>query len=292
MHDLVRPPRLPAERPWQGIVDDPRLGRVRLSGALVEPAEARAIVLIVHGLGGHADTGYARRTAALAARRGLASLRLNLRGADRSGEDLYHAGLTADLRAALESPEVVRYPRRFVCGFSLGGHVTLKLAAESPELVDAAAAVCAPLDLDAGAAFIDAPARMIYRRHLLGRLRSMYEQVAARERLLGGDEPVRVRSIQTIREWDEAVVAPRYGFASAEAYYASESAGPRLGDIGCPALFLATEHDPMVAAPTLRPHLAGASRMLEIRWLDRGGHVGFPPRLQVEGRTLDWLLAA
>lgn len=63
-----------------------------------------------------------RRAARVAEAAGLDSLRLNLRGADRMGEDGYHAGLTADLAAALASPELADYRSVGVLGFSLGGH--------------------------------------------------------------------------------------------------------------------------------------------------------------------------
>src|SRR5687768_4490567 len=93
-----RPPML--GRPWQSKVDDPGLGSIRLTGIFHPVVGARVIVLIVHGIGGSANSPYCLRTAATAHSLGMSSLRLNQRGADRRGEDLYHAGLWTDLRAA------------------------------------------------------------------------------------------------------------------------------------------------------------------------------------------------
>ena len=84
--------------------------------------------LVVHGLGSEIDAPYVVAAAQAAEARGLSCLRLYLRGADRKGEDFYHAGLTADLHAALASPTLASYDRVFVLGYSLGGHVTLRYA--------------------------------------------------------------------------------------------------------------------------------------------------------------------
>ena len=57
-------------------------------------------------------------------------MRFNMRGADRSGEDVYHAGTTEDLRAMLRSPALARFRRIHVIGFSLGGHILIRWATE------------------------------------------------------------------------------------------------------------------------------------------------------------------
>src|SRR5690349_10408712 len=128
---VLRPRAAPASVPWSAVVDDPRVGPVRLSGLHVARTGARAIVVIVHGLGGDVSGHYMIGAAAAADRAGLASLRLNLRGADGSGDDFYNAGLTEDLRAAIASPALAGYPSIYVLGYSLGGHLTLRYATES-----------------------------------------------------------------------------------------------------------------------------------------------------------------
>ncbi|HSM52000.1 MAG TPA: alpha/beta fold hydrolase, partial [Thermoanaerobaculia bacterium] len=178
---LLAPPAPPAATPWSTHLDDATAGRVRLSGLLGGPRESECLLLLVHGLGGSVGSPYLVAAAAAAERCGLATLRLDLRGADRAGEDYHHAGLTADLAAALASPELARFPRILLAGFSLGGHLVLRYLAEGPDpRVRAGAAVCAPLDLAAGADAIDAPARWPYRRYLLNHLVEIYAAVAAR----------------------------------------------------------------------------------------------------------------
>lgn len=288
-------PTAPPSEPWSTLAKDPRLGPVRLTGRL-QPGVGDTLVVLVHGLGGSADSLYMVHLAGRSAARGHGCLRLNLRGSDRLGEDFYHAGLTADLDAALASPELSSYRRIYLVGCSLGGHVVLRWAVESgEERVRAVAAVCAPLDLALSSEALHQPSLWLYRRYLLGSLKDIYRAVAARGPVpLALGEAVR---ITTITEWDERVVAPRHGFAGAADYYRRMSVAPRLDELGLPALLISAEDDPLVPAETVRPALLAAMPRLAVRWATRGGHLGFPrdldlglgPNLGWADQVLDWL---
>jgi len=303
LRNLAAPRAASASIDWQCSVDDPLFGALRLTGKLSAPEGATKLLLIVHGLGGHADSHYMAAATHAAQALGVASLRLNLRGADRLGEDYYHAALSSDLGDALRSPELARFEDVFVLGYSLGGHVTLRLATETREpRLRAVAAVCAPLDLARSAAAFDEPGRFVYRAHVLRGLLAMYRGVAER-RLRGlplsANDAGRIRSI---REWDDRIVAPRHGFGSADHYYAEASVGPRLGALNVPALLVMADNDPMVPAETVRPALRQAPPALDVRWVRRGGHVGFPERValgltepksrdqRLESQIVSWLL--
>lgn len=263
----------PPSEPWSTTLHDPKIGDVRLTGALARVPEARGLVVLVHGLGGALDSQYLVKAARAAADAGLDSLRLALRGADRAGEDFYHAGLVEDLQAALRSPALADYRTIFVIGFSLGGHMVLRWAhAPSDPRVRAVASVCAPLDLAAGCAAIDRPGAGLYRSHVLSGLREIYVAVAARRPV---PTPVTVvAGIRTIREWDRLVVVPRHGFCSVDDYYDSQSAAPRLRGLELPTLIVAATGDPMVPAATVAPALRELPRHVLARWVP-GGHVGF-----------------
>jgi len=169
----ARPQAAPTSEAWSTMVEDPRMGQVRLSGQLRH--RSSSLLLVVHGLGSEIDAPYVVAAALAAEARGLSCLRLYLRGADRKGEDFYHAGLTADLHATLASPTLASYDRVFVLGYSLGGHVTLRYAVDGPSpKVQAIAAVSAPLDLDLAARAFDRPACAVYRRNVLAGLCEIY----------------------------------------------------------------------------------------------------------------------
>jgi len=292
----VRPLRPPETLPWRTTVTDPVTGEIPVTGLLREVPGSDELLVIVHGLGGCTQSHYMLRAAVAAEAAGVSCLRINLRGCDRASGDFYHAGLTADVHAALASEEARPYRRLFLLGYSLGGHVVLRLAAEPADgRLAAVAAVCSPLDLALSQQAIDAPAVWVYRRYLLANLNSLYAAVAARRPVpLPVGEAARIR---TLREWDDRIVAPRHGFADAGDYYARASVAPCLPDLRVPALLLNSESDPMVPARSVRAALEGRASRLEVRWLSRGGHVAFPGELDaglgdgvgVDAQVIGWL---
>lgn len=284
LRHAVRPLPAPPSRVWETVVADPRVGPVRLTGRLRELPGDEVLVL-VHGLGGSTESHYMVRGATAADMARISCLRLSLRGSDRQGEDFYHAGLTADLHAALASPELAGYSRIYVLGYSLGGHLALRMATEPGDgRLAAVAAVCSPLDLTLSAGEIDAPGRGIYRKYLLRSLSDIYKSIAARRPM---PYPVeRLGEIRFIRQWDDLIVAPRHGFADAADYYAQMSVASRLPDLRVAALLLNSDCDPMIPARAVLPSLERPSPRLKVIWA-RGGHVAFPGG--IDAQVIAWL---
>ena len=274
----ARPAIAPATVEWSTQLADPQLRSIRLRGLFRDRPHSDAAVIVVHGLGGTTVTHYCLTAARAADAAGLSCLRLALRGADRDGEDLYHAGVIEDLHAAISSPELARFSKIYVLAFSLGGHVALKYALPSAlkrdPRVRAIAAICSPLDLELGAQHIDSPAATLYRRHVLTGLKLMHAACAARRPMPATVQ--RILAVRSIREWDALTVVPRYGFESVEKYYAEMSVGPHLGELEVPSLLVSHPHDAMMPPWTYAHHLAGALPALEQRVLTSGGHVGYP----------------
>jgi predicted alpha/beta-fold hydrolase len=254
--------------------------QVRLTGLLSEVAGSETIVLIVHGLSGNALSPYCARAARAAEQAGFSSLRLSLRGADYSGEDILHGGITEDIWAALVAPEIARYRRVLLLGYSVGGHIALRAAVERLDpRVRAAAAICPPLDLNRATTAFDHPARTPYRRHIFHGLNKAYAAAAARGRVQM--RPSVVARARSCRERDSLTVVIRFGFRSADDYYERESVAPRLPDLQVPSLMVASRNDPIVPAETVIPAVADASRALSVTWVEEGGHVYFPRTLNL-----------
>ena len=284
MPRLRRPPLAAALRdaPWRAVVVDPERGPVPLGGWFGSGTGGDTVVVLLHGLGGSAESPYLAATAAACQASGLATLRFGLRGSDGKAGDFYHAGLTADVAAALAAEELAPFRRLVLVGFSLGGHVALRFATEAHDArLAAVAAVCSPLELQPAQRFFDrpVPAAWPYRLYILGRLKRLYAEIAARGAV---PTPVeRVRRVRTLREWDDLTVVPRFGFASPEDYYARASVGPRLRQLAVPAMLVACPSDPMVPESSIAEAAALAGGALDVRWVRRGGHVGFPPDLDL-----------
>ena len=126
------------------------------------------------------------------------------------------------------------------------------------------------------------------------RLQHRYREVAARRPV---PEPLAsVRRLRKIEQFDDRVVAPRFGFADAQDYYAQASVGGVLDGLSRPALLVVSESDPMVPPAAVRPVL-DRRQPLEVRWVERGGHLGFESRLDLgiegplglEGQVLAWM---
>jgi hypothetical protein len=280
LRDLTNPAEPPPSIGWHRRVDRLDDRPVHVTGRYRHRGDSKTLAILVHGLGGCADSGYVLRAARALDELGIATLRLSMRGADRSGEDIYHGGLTDDINAALTDPALAGYDRRFVIGFSLGGHIALRTAIDATDdRLTAAAAICSPLDLGAAQRGIDRPGQFVYREYLLRELRDGYRGLA--ERGAAPTPAERVARVRSLREWDALTVVPRFGFGDVDDYYRRASVAGDLGGLDRPALLVAARHDPMIGPSAIESGLSSASYRLTVRWSERGGHVFFPEKLDL-----------
>jgi predicted alpha/beta-fold hydrolase len=259
------------------------------AGALIARAwwhagdEPRKTAIVLHGVGGTSDSRYVVRAAYAMWRAGYHVLRVNLRGAGEGtphATSMYHAGLTADpARVVAMLSADPRVARIAILGFSLGGNVSLKLAAEwgdaPPPKVRAVATVSAPLDLVAVSRVLERLRTLPYRAWVL---RGLVRQALAFARLHPAHTRYTAKELsraRTVRDYDEIVVVPMFQFDSAFDYYRRSSSGPGLAQIRVPTLLVHAEDDPMVPGFTVRPWLRERPPAVEVAWSDQGGHVGW-----------------
>lgn len=270
-------------------VGDASSGTARLE-AVHHSAGGDTLVVIIHGLGGSADSVYMHRAARACVAMDLPCLRLSLRGANLDGRDFHHAGLWQDLAAVLEAPPAAGAARRVLLGYSLGGHLALSLAVHRPDLADACAAICSPLDLDAGCRALDSLWPALYRRHVLRGLKEIYCVPGATHPM--PSRQADVARVRTVREYDAHTVVPRFGFKDVDDYYAQASVGPRLSTLTVPSLYVQAVHDPMVPPHTTEPWLSRAPDALTVVRTTRGGHVGFPDTFRLPSHATAGVVAA
>jgi hypothetical protein len=254
-----------------------------LLGDLHRPkgSDGRPLAVLVHGLTGCGESFYVLATARHLLDRGFPVLRLNLRGAGPSAgacAEQYHAGRTADLRRVLAALDVSLARNGVVAvGYSLGGNLLLKLLAEegSGAPIRRAAAISPPVDLAAAARCIARPRNFLYMRYLLARMKD--EARATR-----GGLPERfaaaVRAARSVVEFDDRVVAPRYGFASAADYYARSSSLALIERVRTPTLVIHSRDDPWIPAASFADRRWTGHAHLRLILTAGGGHVGFHGR--------------
>ncbi len=250
-------------------------------------------VLLVHGLCGCAESSYLLGATHRFLQLGFRAARMNLRGAGSGfglAREVYHAGRTEDVRAVAEAL-AIRSPASpiVLLGYSLGGNLVLKLAAEAADRsapwLDSVIAVNPPIDLEACCDHLRSGPIRFYDRHFLRALRILIDRLHLRYPELGAVEWTKIRSLY---EFDDRYTAPRNGFDGALDYYRKSSAGPLLRRIECPSLLVHAADDPFIPIRTFRDVAFPPSMDVEIS--DRGGHVGYisnAPRTGGGGRR--WL---
>src|SRR5258708_29012660 len=191
-----------------------------------------ATLVMWHGMAGSTASAYMLSTADKAFRAGFNVVRVNFRncgGTEHLSPTLYHGGLTGDLRAVID--ELIEHDhlsRIFVAGFSLGGNLVLKLAGEygdnPPAEVKSICAVSPSIDLRASTTLIARPRNWIYQQDFLRRLKN---RIKVKEKLFPDiyDSSLLV-GVRSVEQFDDRYVAPHFGFADANDYYAKASSRP------------------------------------------------------------------
>jgi predicted alpha/beta-fold hydrolase len=242
-------------------------------------------VVLLHGLTGSSQSGYMIGTADKAWMLGFNVLRLNTRncgGTVHLATSLYHCGMSDDVETVIrELVAVDGLTRIHVAGFSMGGNIALRVAARTPDDIAphlASVAVVSPsLDIDRAVSNVDrGMINLVYRqsflRHLRGLVREKAKQFPGRfdQNILSG--------IRTIREFDNRITAPEFGFGDAANYYRLATALPMLGDVRVPTLIVQSEDDPLVPIEQLRTPVIEDNPNIEVLCSPHGGHCAFVGR--------------
>jgi predicted alpha/beta-fold hydrolase len=162
-------------------------------------------------------------------------------------------------------------------GFSLGGNMVLKLAGEygdnpPPEILGICA-VSPSVDLSASAEMILKRSNWIYQQDFVRRLK---RRIRTKQKLYPDLYDISgLRSVRTLRHFDDRFTAPAHGFAGAADYYYRSSALRVIAQIRIPTLIIHAEDDPFIPfAPLLDAAVANNPCIL-LLGPEQGGHVAF-----------------
>ena len=244
--------------------------------------DSAPLLVILHGLEGSADSSYARMLMDTAFARGWRSCVLHFRDCGDYRNRLprrYHAGETNDLRHFLNELQGQREASGnpgplLAVGYSLGGNVLLKYLGESESEtpLDAATAVCAPLNLHVCAEALDTGFSKRYQSYLLKRMKTSVTRKFDRH-TAAFDWDLAMNS-QTFAEFDDAVTAPLHGFNGKNDYYDRCSSMHFLHSIERPTLIINALDDPFMT-PEVIPTADRLSEDVTLEISEQGGHVGF-----------------
>ncbi|KAH8074420.1 poly(3-hydroxybutyrate) depolymerase [Aureococcus anophagefferens] len=179
-------------------------------------------------------------------------------------------GSTDDVRAAGDRIRDTYGPSRLCAiGWSNSGTIVTNALAEQGDAagLDAACCLAAPLDMPTSSANLEKPFhRNVYDRSIGGSLaekvrgaRDLFLDEAGRPTAVpawGGGTFVadvdRAAAASTIRDVDEAITAPCFGFETVDAYYADASADQRVAAVAKPLLVVNAADDPIALFTTKR----------------------------------------
>jgi len=234
-------------------------------------------VLLFHGLEGSSNSHYARSLMAAVHSRGWHGAIPHFRGC--SGEPnraprFYHSGDSEELDWIIRRLRQRVSGPFYVAGVSLGGNALLRWLGEQQhgaEIIDAAVAVSAPLDLAAGGAALSSGFNRLYTRMFLQSLKP--KALAKLEHFPGLFDRARLLAAQDLYAFDNVVTAPLHGFRDTDDYWHRASAKHVLDDITVPTLVLNARNDPFLPGRYLPPSAAPA---VTLDYPGNGGHVGFP----------------
>jgi predicted alpha/beta-fold hydrolase len=242
------------------------------------------VIAIVHGLEGSCDSNYVLGIAEKAYQRGFHVVRLNQRNCGNSEKltpTLYNSGMSGDYRAVFdELTQGDGFTQVFFVGYSMGGNLVTKMAGEYgervPRALRAVCSICPALDLAACADALEKRENYFYQRHFVKGLMARYARKAALfPKIYSQDGFGKIRSV---RNFDDEITAPCFGYRDAQEYYEAVGARKVVGQVRVPMLMITAQDDPFVPYESFLAALVSENPAIHFIAPEHGGHCGFISR--------------
>ena len=266
---------------------------IDLAWAVNGIARDSPLVILLHGLGGNANSAYVSGLMHAVNRCGWRGVLMHFRGASGEPNRLpraYHSGETGDLDCLLHAlAKREPHTKKAVVGVSLGGNVLLKwLGEQGPQtLIDAAIGISVPFQLRLVSDRMNQGFSRLYQARLLRSFREVFLRKMERH---GDQFPLslpKMDSLHCFWTFDENITAPLHGFPNVHAYYREASSRQYLSKIATPTLIIHALDDPFMTKEVL-PRADELSKDITLEVSQKGGHVGFISG-HVPGKPIYWL---
>lgn len=258
--------------------------------------QSDTVIILLHGLEGHAQRPYVTGTAKLFNQNGVDAVCVNFRGC--SGEDnrfyhSYHSGATDDLDDVVQHCiQNKGYSKIYIKGISLGGNITLKYLGEErdiPKQIKSAISISVPVHLNGSARELhtlkNKAFAIRFRQHLVDKLKVKIKQFPDHISV------AEINSIKTLRDFDEVYTSKAHGFKDAFDYYTKASSLQFLNHIEVPTLIINALNDSFLSHECYPVKEAKANENLFLEMPKYGGHVGFIQKKNIyynEKRALEF----
>ncbi len=243
-----------------------------------QPDQRRGVVVFIHGWEGSADSTYLLSAATRLWNSGYRAVRINLRdhgGSHHLNEELFHSCRLGEAIGAVRWVQQA-FPgeRLFLCGFSLGGNFSVRIAAQAIEEsldINGVVAVCPVLDpactmdaLDNGLG--------VYRRYFIRKWRrSLEKKKAAFPHRYNFSQ---LERFDTLTEMTDYFVRHYTEYKDLHEYLRGYAlTDDRLQGLRTPVRILLAEDDPVI--PVKDIDRVAASDYLQVVRSTYGGHCGF-----------------
>jgi len=238
--------------------------------------EKTPTVVIVHGFLGSHKSSYSVRLAKKLVRRGVRSIRLNLRGCGNRSEYVSQMCRVESSDAVWQVLKEIKretpYSSLIVIGFSLGGNIILKMGGERGKdllnVVNKIIAINPPIDIHASILLVSK--NKIYERFFI---RALKVEGKYLYKPFKGMLPFKTSKSMSISEFNRAYVIPQMGFSNTEDYYAACSSGHLIPSIRVPSHILCARDDPFVDCSIF--DTIQVPNNVDILITEHGGHLGY-----------------
>jgi hypothetical protein len=316
---------LPQEEPW--FVEVEPASEERRSTVLrcdcdwqpIDVRRERLTVVLLHGLEGSSRSQYILGTATRAWAAGCNVVRMNMRscgGTDELSPGIYHSGRSEDVAAVVDGLVREQGLREIaLVGFSMGGNLVLKYAGErsstnplkpakglngAPIELCAVVGISPLMDLAASSKALHQRANRIYERRFLRNMVARFKkkvEIFPEIYSSSAAEAIQaIRSANSMRAFDQEVVARYAPFADADDYYRTVASSRWASEFAVPTLIIHALDDPFIRMlPSTREALLGNEHVTFVE-TRHGGHCAFlapgkgSERHWAEKSLVNWLL--
>lgn len=240
---------------------------------------SKKLVILLHGLEGSTASQYINGISPLFFQQGYNIAAINFRSC--SGElnlqmDMYHSGFTRDLHHFIES-QTDAFDALYICGFSLGGNVTIKYVSDQKyqisSKIKAVAGVSVPSDLKGGSIKLKKWYNYIYEQRFLA---TLLKKVKLKHHMMPDKIDIsKLHLIKSLWDFDEIYTAGFHGFDDAEDYYTQCSTVQFLNSISIPTLMVNALDDTFLSHGSFPYDIAADHPFFHLAAPRHGGHVGF-----------------